>query len=533
MKNQTLRKIKKAIPLNNFKYSSYLIFAVIQSVLTVYFALSVKNLVNSVEHFKSSSEIVYSAIVLVAVVLVSYVLGVIVKVLGDNLQANAELNVKTATLKSFLGGSYKKISKIPSGDLVSRLEGDAVTVASVRINLIPGVVATAVRLVGTIVALFLLQPVFTFIILIIALVMVAFSFVVRKVAYKLHKNSRIESSNQSSSLVETSTNALAVKAFSAEAHVHEKVYNRFLNYKNAKLKERYFGSLVGSVINLAFTAFYASAVIFGVYGIYNQTAGVDFGSIIAMLQLVLQIKSPVSSISSFFTAHAEMLVCGERLFSLESEGENREKLVDFDKIEVKDLEFSYEDELVLKGVSFTLNKGEKLLIKGNSGAGKSTLIKLLTGLYGADNGSIRIFSNGNAYQPEKIFNLFSFVPQGNMIFSGSIKENVVFASEYNEDRFINALNVSGLYDFVNGLPDKENTVLGNGVALSEGQEQRLAIARAVYSNSPIIVLDEPTSSLDVNTEELVVARLLKEDRTFIIISHKPSFDKCVDKTVCL
>ena len=534
MKNQTVKKINKAISLNNFKYVLFVVLTAIQSVLSVYFALSVKNLVNTVEYGKGGNAIVTSAIILVAVVLASYILGVIVNLLSDNLQTGAELSLKDKTFKNFLNGSYKNVSKISSGDLVSRLEGDVNTVASVKINLIPGVISTAVRLVGTIVALFVLQPTFTLVILAIAVIIVICSFVIRKFIYKLHKNSRTQSSKQSSVLVEASSNALAVKAFNAEAHVHGSVYKNFLNYKNAKLKERYFGSFVSSAINLCFTAFYASAVIFGVYGIYTGSNGVDFGVIIAILQLVLQIKAPVSNVSSFFTAYAEMLVCGERLFGLESEKEIRESLTNFDKIEVKDLDFSYDSELVLKGLSFTINKGDRVLLNGGSGEGKTTLIKLLMGLYPASAGNILVVSGEKEYAPTSISGLCSFVPQGNMIFSKSIKENVVFASEYNEEKFINAIKVSGLVDFINTLPEKENTVLGSGVSLSEGQEQRLAIARAIYHASPIMVLDEPTSALDVATETAVVGELLKDkQKTFIIISHKPSFDGLVNKTITI
>ena len=532
MKNPVLNKIEGAIPSKNFKFILYVCLSAVQAGLSVVFALAVKWLINSVER-SNSLPVIYPAFALVVIVIVQYLLGVSVRLLGDNLQIVAEKTLKDVILKGFVFSEYKNISVISSGDLVSRLDGDIVKVASVKTNLLPNIVATSVRLVGTAVALIILQPLFTSIILSVAVVIVACSFFIRKAVFKLHKTSRIENSKQSSYLSEVSNNSLAVKTFNAENRVLSVASNKFESYKKARLKERYFSSFVNSVINLCFTAFYTATAIYGVYGISKGVSGIDFGVITAMLQLVLQIRSPISGISGFFTAHAEMLVSGSRLFGLISSEREKTEIGGFDKIVLNGVDFSYGDGEVLKGVSFEIERGEVLLVKGGSGEGKTTLVKVLAGLYSVTGGSIDILSEGKTYSPASVKGVYSFVPQGNMIFSGTVKENVVFNSEYDEERLKSALKVAGLYTTVESFEFKEDTLLNDKFRLSEGQEQRLAIARAVYSDAPVIILDEPTSALDVKTEEEVVKRLVELKKTLVVISHRPAFEKYATKTVTI
>ncbi len=532
MNNYVKSEIKKAIPQNNFKYFLYVFLGAIQAGFSVLFALAVKTLINTVEK-SSSLPTIYAVIYLAVIVIVSYILGVVVRLLGDNLMVNSERMLKKYVLSGIVKSDYKTLSSLTSGDLVSRLDGDVLKVSSIRVNLLPNILATGVRLIGTLVALFVLQPLFTTIILCCALIIVACSFWVRKVVYKLHKNSRIASSKQSSFVSEISDNAIAVKTFNAENFVLDRADGNFLNYKKASLKEKYFGSFVNSVINLCFTAFYTATAIYGTYGILNGVAGINFGVITAMLQLVLQIRSPISSVSGFFTAHAEMLVAGGRLFEIKNKEQDKTELSDFDSISLNSVNFSYGDGEIIKGANLVINKGDKLLIKGGSGEGKTTLVKVILGLYPVNSGEIKVNSSKGSFSPIEISNLYSFVPQGNMIFSGSVKENVVFNGEYDEERFNYAIKVSNLDKVIETLPDKENSYLGENFRLSEGQEQRLAIARAVYQNTPVIVLDEPTSALDEATEIEVASTLLKLDKTLIIISHKTAFDNKVTKTINL
>jgi ATP-binding cassette subfamily B protein len=180
--------------------------------------------------------------------------------------------------------------------------------------------------------------------------------------------------------------------------------------------------------------------------------------------------------------------------------------------------------VVLSNADFYINKGDFVMIEGSSGVGKSTLIKLMLGVYDIDAGKIELDCKESAIPLNNgTRTLFSFVPQGNMIFSGTLKDNVTFINENATDEQIeNALKISCAYEFVQKLPNGLNTLVGeNGVGLSEGQVQRLAIARAVLCNAPIILLDEATSALDEQTESELLENLKGlSGVTLVIVSHK-------------
>ena len=184
----------------------------------------------------------------------------------------------------------------------------------------------------------------------------------------------------------------------------------------------------------------------------------------------------------------------------------------------------------LVNYSCQVQKGEKVLIKGSSGNGKTTLVKLILGLYKPTSGEVCVSVGKAKYYPSEIEDFYSFVPQGNMLFSKTIKENVVFSEEYDQERFNYAIQISGLSEVISEYG--EDYCLSEGNSLSEGQRQRLAVARAIYKNAPIIILDEPTSALDKDTElELVKSLSNLQGVTLIIISHKPTIENFVDRII--
>ena len=172
-----------------------------------------------------------------------------------------------------------------------------------------------------------------------------------------------------------------------------------------------------------------------------------------------------------------------------------------------------------------LNKGDFVAIRGISGIGKSTLMKMLLGVFKPNEGNIRLYKNNGEYVEAgpDTRKLFSYVPQGNYLFSGTLRENILLINpEAGKDEIDEALKISDIYDFVQKLPDGLDTVIGEkGLGISEGQAQRLAIARALLSNAPILLLDEATSALDADTERRVLDNIKKlNKKTCIIITHK-------------
>jgi ATP-binding cassette subfamily B protein len=229
-----------------------------------------------------------------------------------------------------------------------------------------------------------------------------------------------------------------------------------------------------------------------------------------------------------------MIASTERLMEIENvedepsnENRDRDELYSSMKgLSIQGIEFTYGRDVIFKKASFYVNKGDFVVISGASGIGKSTLIKLMLGVYPVNSGEICVDTNdGRVALDVSTRRLFAFVPQGNMIFSGTLRDNVAFIKrDASEEEIERALNISCSSGFISELPLGLDTVVGeNGVGLSEGQVQRIAIARAILTKAPILLLDEATSALDEETEKQLLNNLSQlKDVTLIIISHKKS-----------
>ena len=179
-----------------------------------------------------------------------------------------------------------------------------------------------------------------------------------------------------------------------------------------------------------------------------------------------------------------------------------------------------------------VKKGEMVTLIGGSGEGKSTIFRILLGLYKAESGKAYINGDKDYDITSAVRSLFAYVPQGNLILSGTIEENIKFCkASASQEELIEAAKMADLYDFIMSLPQKFQTVVGErGAGLSEGQIQRVAIARAILSGAPILLLDECTSALDEKTEKRVLENIKqRKDLTSIIISHRPAALNISDK----
>ena len=191
----------------------------------------------------------------------------------------------------------------------------------------------------------------------------------------------------------------------------------------------------------------------------------------------------------------------------------------------KDLTFAYDRDNIFSGADFHLPKGEFGVIVGQSGIGKSTLLKLILGIFQPEIGLLYVDSGANSIPLDRSTRqLFAYVPQGNLLLSGTLRENLLITRpQATDDEIAQALYISAMDEFLPSLPQGLDTVIGESAAgLSEGQAQRLSIARAILSQSPILLLDEATSALDGETEALVLQRIKDSGKTCIAVTHRPA-----------
>ncbi len=365
--------------------------------------------------------------------------------------------------------------------------------------------------------------------------------ILRNKLKSLHKKTQETDGEVRSFMQECIENLLALKVFS----VNEKIENKSstLQEENFKVKmERKNYSVVGNATyNFIFSAGYLFALIYG--GIKILGGLLTYGALSAILQLVNNVQVPFASLSNVLPKYYAMIASAERLIEIEDiESEPKQNKLDkdsvYDKMKgicIKDVNFAYDRDVVLKNANFYINKGDFVVIEGASGIGKSTLIKLMLGVYSANSGEIYADLGEEKLQLNSSTRaLFSYVPQGNMLFSGTLKDNVTFIKQdASEEEIERALTISCVKDFVDELPFGLQTVVGeNGVGLSEGQIQRIAIARAILCDAPIILLDEATSALDETTERILLNNLKDiEDITLIIISHKKAAENICNRKV--
>ena len=257
----------------------------------------------------------------------------------------------------------------------------------------------------------------------------------------------------------------------------------------------------------------------------------SFGSLTAVIQLVNQLQAPFVNLSGVFPQYLAMTASAERLMELESiQGEPAPMGEAPDAIYRKTrgigaagLTFSYGRDRILENAEFFLPKGAFAVITGPSGIGKSTLLKLMLGIFRAEQGSISLDCGSEKIRLDRSTRkLFAYVPQGNLLLSGTLRDNLtITAPDATQKQIQEAVYVSAMDEFLTCLPQGLDTVLGeNGAGLSEGQAQRVSIARAVLGEAPILLLDECTSALDAETEQKVLKRLKDlPGRTCIAVTH--------------
>ena len=345
-------------------------------------------------------------------------------------------------------------------------------------------------------------------------------------------------------LQETLESLVVIRSFGAAMRVLEGL-GALMNAQLAARERRAGGKAVsGAIFNLAMQLSYLAGFGYGCWGIL--TGRVSYGTLMALVQLVGQVRAPFASLSGLFPQTAAMSASCERLRASEPSARMEALPPDgssFGALCFRGVQFGYTDGLqVLMGFNAEVRTGEFVAITGPSGIGKSTMLMLALGMEDPSAGTVEIeFVNRDGSveaisASELAPGTFAYVPQGNMLMSGSICEAITLAGEATVDRvaLANALYAACASEFVDALPAGIESQLGeHGSGLSEGQMQRLAVARAVYSGAPVLLLDECTSALDEAIEREMLNRLRELGRTVVIVTHRPAALDICDRTICL
>ena len=515
----------------------YIFAGVFSTVMGLGSSVVSKYLIDAVTGVRKDRILLF-AVLIICMTIAGILSNAIISRISAKINVVIQNEIQSDIFQKIIHTEWKELQPFRSGDLLNRLSGDATQVASSVISWIPNSITKLVQFIGAFMIIFYYDPVMAGIALLSAPVTVIFS---RKFMHKMRTYNN-EMREMTSSLMsfqdDTFQNIQTVKALNLMDVFEKKLQNLQNRYKEKMLDYNKFTVYTSSFMSAVGTG--VSYICFG-WSVYRLWSGyITTGTLLMFFQMANSLSSSFSSLIQIVPAAINAATCAGRLMAV-SELE-KEKFLDMDQvqkilenekkeisIEMKDINVSYkEGKNVIQNGDFIANSGEITAIIGPSGEGKTTLIRVLLGLLYPVEGTAELkdTEDKKSRLSAGTREFFSYVPQGNTIFAGAIAENMrMVKKDATDEEIREALETACAYEFVKKLPDEIETTIGEkGGGLSEGQAQRLAIARALLKNAPILILDEATSALDIETEERVLKNIMKKDRnrTCIVTTHRPS-----------
>ena len=547
MKNKsTLKWLVSAL---KKEISDIILLTVLNSLISasaVLFAHDMRKIIDSaVSHNKSDFK--SYAVIIGAIIIFQISVRAICRRTDEKTKSAIENKLKRRIYETILTRDFSTLSAYHTGELQNRMTSDTVIIADGITTVLPNITAMLVKITGAVVVLMSLDKRFASIFIVGGILLIGVTYSFRKVMKKLHKQVQSADGEVRSYLQETVENLLVIRCFGGEKKSSDIAMNKMKSHQNIRLKRNMFSNLCNIGFGIVMNGGYFFGLIWCGTGILY--GNISYGMLTEVLQLVNQVQQPFANITGYLPKYYSMLASAERLIELENlkkdcteekiSSENRDRLYEnMTEINFEGVSFHYSDGTeVLKNFSHIIDKGSFTAIMGRSGIGKSTMLKLLISIYDINCGEINFVTNDS----KKIAvtgserSMFAYVPQGNFLMSGTIAEAVSFMSDIPLDmeRVKKSCEISCADEFIKQLENGYNTLLGeNGTGLSEGQTQRIAVARAIYSDAPVLLLDESTSALDELTEQRLLQNLRQmTNKTVIIITHRKAALKICDKII--
>lgn len=473
----------------------------------------------------------------------------VIRFLDEYVRSGMENVIKTRLYETILSRKYSAITAFHTGELLNRITNDAVVVADGFVQIIPGIIAMLVKLAGAAAVLFVLDYRFSIIFFAGGGLVLIFTTLFRRVMKKLHKDVQAADGVLRSYLSENLGSLMVLKTFGAERKSIDTSKQYMDKHRFMRMKRNRFSNICNVGFGLVMNGGYIFGLCWCSFGILHGS--ITYGTLSAVLQLVDQLWAPLANMTGYLPKFYGMLSSAERCMELETLEEEhvesqfsrdycRELYKDMTAIECKNITFRYEDDIILENADIYIGKGELITIMGNSGAGKSTLLKLLLAIYEPEKGTLEIKTEKESYAlTEKYRKMFAYVPQGNFLMSGNVTSAIASlddtSADVDMDKVKAVAHIACADTFVEKLEHGYDTLIGErGMGISEGQAQRLAIARALYTDAPVLLLDEATSALDEQIEKKVLKNIRElTDKTVIIVSHRKAVLEVCDRCVVL
>lgn len=514
----------------------YTLLGVFSTIMTLVSSVASKELINIVTG-KQESRALGMAVLMVSMSLFSLLFNQVMSRITLKINIRIQNEIQADIFDKIIQVNWLDLSSFHSGDLLNRFGGDVGTVASSAIGWVPNLIINTFNFVATLCLILYYDPTMMVLTLINAPIMLISSKVLMSRMREYNLKVKEMNSEMMSFQTETFSNVDSIKSFGLVDLFSRKLKGFQEKYKVVNLDYNMFSiktntilSLVGMVIQFSF---------FG-WAVYRLWSGViNYGEMTLFLQQSSRMSSAFSSLVGIIPSTISSTISAKRLIEIISLPKEETNIQRSDylnqikdhgfSIELENVYFSYvENKQVLVSSSMEAKHGEIVALVGPSGEGKTTMIRLFLGLITPSMGHACLvdYQNKKYTLDASTRHLFAYVPQGNTIFSGSIADNLRMVKEdATDEEIIQALKSACAYEFVERLDKGIYTEIGTrGKGLSEGQAQRIAIARAILRDAPILLLDEATSALDVRTERRVLNNIVKNHphKTCIVTTHRPS-----------
>lgn len=424
-----------------------------------------------------------------------------------------------------------------TGDVQSRMISDVRTVAVFLTGSLPQLFVSGVQLVASFWYLKSLDIRVTYVAMLCLLICLFFGKVYAKQMRRLTHEVRSKEGHVVSLIQERIQHRTMIQSLNQEQEQLKLLREQQTDLLKKEAERTHFSIYSRTLFTLGFGGVYLFTLIFG--AVELQAGGISFGVMMAFIQLTGQVQRPIAEVMRVMPSVATMLASAERLCELEESGRTEAlspiALDGLVGLCVSDVSFGYDKGMILCDVSYDFKPGSVTAIMGESGAGKTTLIRLILALIAPKQGKLTVYNQHESIAVSSLTRVnFMYVPQGNTLLSGTIRENLKLGNPNASDEQMKQALYTATAEFVYELPEGLESRCGEkGCGLSEGQAQRIAVARSLLRPGSIVLLDEVTSALDEETEQLLIMRLVENagDKTIILVTHREYVSTGMEKLV--
>ena len=513
-----------------FSVAVYTLFGILSSAIGLLSGVLGKYLIDCIVAM-DRSRLLPLAAATVAVAVVGMVFRGVSARFSARLGVNMLGDVRSFVFRKLLSSQWMSIRQYSTGDLLARFSGDVRTVANSAVSWLPTVIIQMFTVLSTLAVVLYYDPVMALLAFASTPVLFLASRRLLRRQRDFNKRLRQVGSGMSAFESETFRNIDTLKSFGVEESIHKRLDGWQDTYRDVTMDYTAFS--VKTNLLLSSMGMIVQYLAMG-YCMWRLWRGeILFGTMVLFLQQRSQLSGAFSSLIAQIPAALSGSVAAERVRELTELPKEERQLHRADPegscaLEMRDLRLAYSDDrkVVLDGVNLQADAGTVVALVGPSGEGKSTLMRLMLGLMEPQNGEAYLLDQNGSRFPlgADTRHLFAYVPQGNTVLAGTVAENLQLVNpEATEAEMIAALEDACAWDFVRELPRGIHSTIGEGgKGLSEGQAQRIAIARALVRRAPVLLLDEVTSALDFETEQKVLSNLTRRGVTCIAATHRPS-----------